>query len=111
MNSFIHWEERSLFLWTLWTKESTHDILLALALKYRFETSKHQQLIGWFNKTFIKDEIIERKYNRILRDVYKNRMRSDYDAFVTFTKEETEELFESMQDFVARLEQFILSEQ
>ena len=27
--------------------------LLALGLKYEFETSKHAQLIGWFNKTFI----------------------------------------------------------
>ena len=27
--------------------------LLALGLKYELETSKHAQLIGWFNKTFI----------------------------------------------------------
>ncbi len=26
--------------------------LLALGLKYGYETSKHQQLIGWFNKEF-----------------------------------------------------------
>ena len=25
----------------------------ALAIKHRFETSKHLQLIGWFNKEFI----------------------------------------------------------
>ena len=28
-------------------------ILSALALKYRFKTSKHQGLIGWFNKNFL----------------------------------------------------------
>lgn len=27
--------------------------LLALALKNKSETSKHEQLIGWFNKNFI----------------------------------------------------------
>ncbi len=27
--------------------------LLALGLKYEYDTSKHAQLIGWFNKTFI----------------------------------------------------------
>jgi uncharacterized protein (UPF0332 family) len=27
--------------------------LLALGLAYQFETSKHPQLIGWFNKNFI----------------------------------------------------------
>ena len=30
-------------------------MLLALGLKYHFETSKHRQLLGWFNKTFIKN--------------------------------------------------------
>ncbi|HLP46020.1 MAG TPA: hypothetical protein VK469_08740 [Candidatus Kapabacteria bacterium] len=39
-------------------------ILSALALKYRFQTSKHAQLIGWFNKKFIKENIIERKYGQ-----------------------------------------------
>lgn len=29
-------------------------MILALALKHEFKTSKHQQLIGWFNKSFIK---------------------------------------------------------
>jgi uncharacterized protein (UPF0332 family) len=27
--------------------------LTALALKYKFETSKHGQLIGWYNKEFV----------------------------------------------------------
>lgn len=30
-------------------------MVTALAIKNKFETSKHQQLLGWFNKTFIKD--------------------------------------------------------
>jgi uncharacterized protein (UPF0332 family) len=32
--------------------------LLALGLKYDFETSKHLQLLGWFNKEFIKSKKI-----------------------------------------------------
>jgi uncharacterized protein (UPF0332 family) len=35
--------------------------LSALALLYKFETSNHLQLIGWFNKTFIKDNLIAYK--------------------------------------------------
>ena len=31
-------------------------MLTALALKHKFKTSKHQQLIGWFNKNFIKKQ-------------------------------------------------------
>jgi len=32
--------------------------LTALALKYEFASSKHGQLIGWFNQTFIKTRLI-----------------------------------------------------
>ena len=31
--------------------------LLALGLKYELETSKHAQIIGWFNKTFIHEDV------------------------------------------------------
>ena len=41
-------------------------ILSALSLKYNFSTSKHQQLIGWFNKEFISTGVIDRKYGKIL---------------------------------------------
>ena len=32
--------------------------LLALGLKYQFETSKHAQLVGWFNKNFVHENLI-----------------------------------------------------
>jgi len=35
-------------------------ILSALALKHSFITSKHQQLIGWFNRNLIKTNIYYR---------------------------------------------------
>lgn len=36
--------------------------VLALALSEKFETSKHHQLIGWFNREFIKTGKIDKKY-------------------------------------------------
>lgn len=48
--------------------------LNSLALKYNFQSSKHLQLIGWFNKTFIKTGLIENKFGKILRDAFKNRI-------------------------------------
>jgi uncharacterized protein (UPF0332 family) len=32
--------------------------MLALALLHNFESSKHQQMIGWFNKNFVQDREI-----------------------------------------------------
>jgi len=40
----------------------------ALALKNDFSTSKHFQLLGWFNKNFIKPKIIS---NRIWKNLQK----------------------------------------
>lgn len=60
--------------------------LTALALKHQFETSKHQQLLGWFNKEFIASQKVNNLLGKIIRNAYQNRTKGDYDAFVTFTK-------------------------
>ncbi|MGD2087882.1 MAG: HEPN domain-containing protein [Candidatus Aminicenantes bacterium] len=82
-------------------------ILSALALKYRFKTSKHQGLIGWFNKNFLKDKKIDRKYGIILRDAFNNRSEGDYGAFIKFLKTDVIKSFEDMKDFIFTIEKYI----
>jgi uncharacterized protein (UPF0332 family) len=72
----------------------------AIASKHQFETSKHSQLIGWFNKEFIATGLIEKKYGKILRNAYQNRTKGDYDAFVSFQKEEVLTMLDEMIDFI-----------
>jgi uncharacterized protein (UPF0332 family) len=79
----------------------------ALALKHRFETSKHAQLIGWFNKKFIAQNAIDKKYGKILRNAFQNRTKGDYDAFIEFTLPEVETMLEEMKLFVREIERFI----
>jgi uncharacterized protein (UPF0332 family) len=83
--------------------------LLALGLKYQFETSKHGQLLGWFNKTFIKDAILPRKYGKIAREAFDVRQKGDYDAHIEFSKDDVIQKYEQMKDFVGAIEQFIFS--
>jgi uncharacterized protein (UPF0332 family) len=47
--------------------------LTALALKFEFQSSKHFQLMVWFNQNFIKTGRIDVKYGKIIRDAFKNR--------------------------------------
>ncbi len=82
-------------------------ILSALALKYKFKTSKHQGIIAWFTKNFIKDEKIDRKYGTMIRNAFTNRSDGDYRAFVTFVKEDVQKSFEDMKDFIAVIEEYI----
>jgi len=81
--------------------------LTALALKSRFETSKHGQLIGWFNQEFIASKKVETKYGKILRNAYQNRTKGDYDAFVNFSKNEVESMLEEMSDFIAEIKKIL----
>ena len=81
--------------------------LTALALKNKFETSKHGQLIGWFNKEYISSKKVDAKYGKILRNAYQNRTKGDYDAFVNFSKVETESMLYEMTDFIEEVKRLI----
>lgn len=77
--------------------------LLALGLAHDFETSKHSQLIGWFNKNFIHSGKINSKYGKIINKAFNRRTKGDYDAFVEFEKEIVEEMYIEMQDFIQNI--------
>lgn len=81
--------------------------LTALALKFEFRSSKHAQLIGWFNQTFIKTRQIEVKYGKILRDAFKNRSDGDYAPFISFSKEDVQDMKSDMIDFIERINSYL----
>lgn len=81
--------------------------LNALALKYEFQSSKHLQLMGWFNKTFIKTGQIDIKYGRILRDAFKNRSDGDYVPFISFQKEDMFTMQSDMTEFITMIDSFL----
>jgi uncharacterized protein (UPF0332 family) len=85
--------------------------LLALGLAYEFETSKHHQLIGWFNRNFIHEGLIEQKYGKIINKALNRRTQGDYDSFVDFEKEIVIEMLEEMKEFIAKIEEFISEKQ
>ena len=81
--------------------------LLALGLKYEFETSKHAQLIGWFNKNFIHAGLIDTDYGKIINKAFNRRTKGDYDSYIEFDLETVKEMYEEMKDFNSTIEQFI----
>jgi uncharacterized protein (UPF0332 family) len=81
--------------------------LTALALRNRFETSKHGQLIGWFNKEYISSKKVDSKFGKILRNAYQNRTKGDYDAFVNFTRIEVETMLVEMSWFIEEIKRLL----
>jgi len=81
--------------------------LTALALKNGFETSKHGQLIGWFNKEYIASKKIELRFGKILRIAYHNRTKGDYDAFIDFSRNEVDLMLVEMNDFIHEIKKLL----
>ena len=74
-------------------------LISALALKHEFETSKHLQLIGWFNKEFIKSGKVDRKFGQYVHEAFDKRSKGDYDDFTVFTSEEVVGLYSLLKEF------------
>ncbi len=83
--------------------------LLALGLAYQFETSKHQQLIGWFNKNFIHARLIDPKFGKIINKASNRRTQGDYESYVEFDKATIIEMFDQMKEFIIEIERFLNS--
>lgn len=81
--------------------------LLALGLAYEFETSKHQQLIGWFNRSFINEGLIDSKFGKIINKALNRRSKGDYESLIEFDKDIILEMFEEMKDFIFEIETFL----
>jgi uncharacterized protein (UPF0332 family) len=82
-------------------------MLSALAIKNNFGTSKHKQLIGWFNRTYVKRNIVDKKYSKLIRKAYENRMEGDYNIFSYFSKDEVEESFKEMKEVIEEMKKLI----
>jgi len=81
--------------------------MLALGLLMGFETSKHQQMIGWFNKQFIHTGIFPKQFGRMAKDAFEVRMDSDYKVKLTPTKEQLDALLADMKLFIGTIKVWI----
>jgi len=79
----------------------------ALGLKQGYSTSKHGQLLGWFNQYFIKPKLIEKNYGEFYQNAFQMRQQSDYDDFVEFAKESIDEKIKLASEFIDRISKLL----
>ena len=72
-----------------------------------FDSSKHSGVISFFNKTFLKTEILDKKLSRIVKDTSYLREKSDYDDFYIASREETELQLKNAKIFIEHIEKYI----
>ncbi len=82
----------------------------ALSIKCRFQTGKHAQLIGWFNKNWIKTGKVDIRYSKIISQAFDKRMLSDYADIPEFSNDEVELLMKQSDEFINMIEQVISAE-
>lgn len=82
-------------------------ILSALALKHRFSTKNHGQLIGWFNRNFVKTGKVDKKYSNILRQSFELRSEADYDVLTNFNREEIEQSYVEMIEVISEIKKIL----
>ncbi|MEO8231285.1 MAG: HEPN domain-containing protein [Ignavibacteriota bacterium] len=79
----------------------------ALSIKYEFKTSRHAQLLSWFNKNFIKNEIIERRFGKFYLDAFEMRQESDYEDFVVIDKKSIDEKYKLASEFIDKISELV----
>jgi len=77
----------------------------ALAQSRGFVTSKHGQLIGWFNREFIKSGIFPREYGELYRNALKYRQETDYTFNSVPDKKLLQSMFEESQIFIEKVKE------
>jgi len=84
-------------------------MISAFAIKDGFETSKHGQLIGYFNKNYISTKKINVEESKIIIRLFELRNKADYDVYAIFTKEQVEELYKLSEKFLNNMREYVSS--
>lgn len=81
---------------------------MALGYFYDFQTSKHQQLLGWFNKKFIFEEkIFDETLFKIYKEAYENRQKCDYEFVWKPVKEDLLNDLKDAENFIMQIKKYI----
>ncbi len=81
--------------------------MLALGLLRQFETSKHQQMIGWFNKNFIHTGIFSKQFSQLVNRAFDTRTNADYKTSQLPEAAELEAMFADMKLFISTIKAWL----
>ncbi len=81
--------------------------VMALALRDNFQTSKHAQLIGWFNKNYVATGLFSPDLSRMLQESFHRRNDADYEIKPLPDLEEINRMLHNMKRFIATIKAWI----
>lgn len=72
-----------------------------------YDSSKHSGVIAYFNKNFLKENKLDRKLYKIIKDTSYFREKSDYDDFFVIDKQEAERQLENAKIFLKSVSEYL----
>lgn len=72
-----------------------------------FDSSKHSGVIAFFNKEYLKENLLDRKLSIIIKSSSFLREKSDYDDFYIASKNEAEKQLADAQQFLYAVEKYL----
>src|SRR4030043_1030415 len=82
--------------------------VLAILQEREIGTSKHSGAISLFDREFIKTGILEKSFSKVLHRAFELRQKGDYMEQTEVTKQEIEEIQPKAQDFMNKIENYLL---
>ncbi len=80
---------------------------IALASLRGYESSKHHQMIGWFNKNFVHTDIFPKRFTAIIKKAFDARMDADYEVNEVPPAADLEAMFADMKTFISTIKDWI----
>ena len=74
-----------------------------------FDSSKHSGVIAFFNKEYLKEEIMDRQLSAVIKGSSFLREKSDYDDFFIASRKEAEVQLENARGFLNTVEAYLNS--
>ena len=72
-----------------------------------FDSSKYSGVIAFFNKEYLKEEILDRSLSVIVKNSAFLREKSDYDDFYIASKTEAEKQLDDARIFLGKIEEYL----
>ena len=76
-----------------------------------FDSSKHSGVIAFFNKEYLKENLMDRKLSIIIKNSAFLREKSDYDDFFIAGRKEAEEQLENARKFLLAVELYLKTQE
>lgn len=83
-----------------------HGVRALLAYE-NLDFRKHSAIISYFNKNYISNSKIDKKYSKIIMGAEKLRNKSDYNDFFIVIKEDAHQQLINAEDFIYTIEKYI----